>query len=313
MILQTFRSVIFNICNTFLGCIRRARRTAEALDKLGWKPSSKEGEVAYAIAHGDWNRCVEIGTPAVESLIAVLQDEEAGYSRNQAAMALGRIGHPQAIKSLSMALRDKNVTVMGAVAEALGKIGTPDVVEVLGETLKGESLHEFACKWIAQALVRIGTTEAIQALGAALMSGSTLTIRRCAAEALAGIEHPQALTALIAGLRDDDSDVRHIAVSAMEKQGDARAIMPLIELTHDEKVGNLVITALRNVLRRYASEADSEGLRAVLSIGKVVNLERNPYYCANDPNDTPSFRGDIDSSEVRQLARQELIRRGLEA
>jgi len=59
---------------------------ANALDKLGWKPDQTAEGAAYWIARGEWDRCVQIGSPAVEPLIASLKS-----NNENAAMSLVKL------------------------------------------------------------------------------------------------------------------------------------------------------------------------------------------------------------------------------
>jgi hypothetical protein len=84
----------------------RARKAAiKVLDELGWQPNRSEAGAAYWIAKGDLDRCVEIGAPAVEPLIAALKHDDRRV-RQAAAGALGRIGDTRAVEPLMDALQD---------------------------------------------------------------------------------------------------------------------------------------------------------------------------------------------------------------
>lgn len=54
--------------------VRRA--AAEALDKLGWQPDRHEKGASYWVAKESWDKCVEIGAPALAQLIGLLQSRE---------------------------------------------------------------------------------------------------------------------------------------------------------------------------------------------------------------------------------------------
>lgn len=71
-----------------------------------------------------------IGPPAVEPLIAAMQDED-WIIRQGASQALGRIGDPKAVEPLIGALEDKNQWIRRYAAEALGLIGDERAVEPL--------------------------------------------------------------------------------------------------------------------------------------------------------------------------------------
>ena len=64
---------------------------AWALDKLGWQPDRSELGAIYWIVKQQWDKCVEIGTPAVKPLGAVLQSSD-WYMRRAAAETL--VLHP---------------------------------------------------------------------------------------------------------------------------------------------------------------------------------------------------------------------------
>jgi HEAT repeat protein len=98
------------------------RTAAKALDKLGWQPEGSETNVAYWIAKRWWDRCAEIGAPAVEPLIAALKDE-AWQVREGAARALGQIGDPRGVEPLVVALTDKKEYVRHAAVKALDNLG----------------------------------------------------------------------------------------------------------------------------------------------------------------------------------------------
>jgi len=85
----------------------------------------------YSVREAAAEALGRIGEPAVEPLIAALQDEDSNM-RQGAAGALGRIGEP-AVEPLIAALRDENSGVCRAAAQALKKIGTPKALAVLEE------------------------------------------------------------------------------------------------------------------------------------------------------------------------------------
>ena len=84
--------------------IRKRMKATLALEKIGWQPSQDEIGALYWIAKEEWDQCVEIGSPAVESLIRVFND---GKGVLGAAEALGKIGDDRAIEPLIRALRNR--------------------------------------------------------------------------------------------------------------------------------------------------------------------------------------------------------------
>ncbi len=83
---------------------------------------------------GDLLLAIEkMGTPAVEPLIAALEDKE-GTVRKFAAVLLGKLGDPRAIEPLGMSLYDMHHEVGKTSAESLAKFGG-NSVQVLTEAL----------------------------------------------------------------------------------------------------------------------------------------------------------------------------------
>lgn len=67
--------------------------TAEALDELDWQPGRNQAGAIYWIAKGHPDRCVEIGQPAVQPLVAALKYMN-GDVRRAAARSLKDLGWP---------------------------------------------------------------------------------------------------------------------------------------------------------------------------------------------------------------------------
>ncbi|MDD1713154.1 MAG: HEAT repeat domain-containing protein [Methanoregulaceae archaeon] len=80
---------------------------------------------------------VQIGTPAVDPLIAVLSHPEDDV-RWKAAIALGEIGDNRAIGPLIELLRDEDRFVKGRAAYALGLIGSPAVAGLIRALREGD-------------------------------------------------------------------------------------------------------------------------------------------------------------------------------
>jgi len=95
-------------------------KAAEALGKIGWTPDRGPAAAVYWITVHDWSRCLEIGAPAVEPLIATLEE---GYCAQDAAKTLGEIGDPRAVVPLTAALTARNEAVARAAAAALERMG----------------------------------------------------------------------------------------------------------------------------------------------------------------------------------------------
>jgi len=185
------------------------RGAADALDRLGWQPDRSGSGAAYWYAKGQWDKCVEIGPPAMEPLIAALKRPDLG-KRLVAAGRLGQIGDARAVEPLIAALKDKSTYVGQAAAEALGQIGDARAVKPLIATLKDDRL------------LRRDAAEALEHIGAPAVEPLIFTLKRSdkdgrgsAAEMLGRIGDARAVEPLIAALKDSDKRVREAAATAL--------------------------------------------------------------------------------------------------
>ena len=121
--------------------VRKA--AAEALDAIGWRPGQDESGVAYWVAKQKWDKCIEIGAPSVEPLIARLRDSDSkSRSKDDAdvriavAGALEQIGDARATEPLISELKDIDRDVRFAAACALARFGYAGAIEPLIDALK---------------------------------------------------------------------------------------------------------------------------------------------------------------------------------
>lgn len=203
---------------------------ADALDQQNWEPSDPKSAAAYWVAREKWDRCAEIGEPAVEVVIAVLHDKSAAR-RQAAAETLGRIGDTQAVTPLLALLKDKTRDVALATTAALGEIGDRRAVAPLLDLLKSPVID---IKLAAiSALGRIGDPTAVGLLtnSLALRHGSK-PVREAAAQALLDLCHAGALSqaqmvsSLVTILEHADKPLRRTAATE------------LVTLYHSGKLGD---------------------------------------------------------------------------
>jgi HEAT repeat protein len=218
---------------------RGVRKCAEeAIASIDWQPDRGTNGAIYWIIKGKWDKCIEIGEPAVEPLIPALGDNNSDVRKN-AATALGQIGNPRAVTPLINATRDIDLGVRQKAVEALGQIGDPSAVFSLIVTLGdvNSDLRKYAAValdkigwqpdqgangaayWIAKnewdRCIEIGES-AVNPLITALGNNDTL-VRYNAARALGQIGNPQAIKSLVTALNDQQINVRASAFRALKK------------------------------------------------------------------------------------------------
>ncbi len=97
---------------------------------------------------------------AVPALINALQDTDR-FVRADAAGALGKIGHPDAISALSECIsREKSISVVRSAAESIGILKNPIAVPSLVSALKRHKEHTGVQQDVKQAVFTIGPTAA---------------------------------------------------------------------------------------------------------------------------------------------------------
>jgi HEAT repeat protein len=157
------------------------------------------------------------------------------------------------VKGLIRVLRSKHESVRNSAADALARIGEP-AVEPLIAALKDESTQVRDTAVVA--LGKTGDARAMEPLIAALKAESVL--RPLAYDALVEIgKHTSVVEPLIAALKDQDQDIRLVAIRALGEIGDARAVEPL----------NAIVSAELDAIR----EGDSSAV-SILLLGGAVQL-----------------------------------------
>ncbi len=265
---------------------------------------------------------------AVPALVKALEDKDRNV-REAAAGALGNIGNASAVDPLLETLRDSDRSVRRSAAEALGRIGDERVIERLLpllkdkdsdlrsavakalETMGGRKLNDTlraACavarmKWDEAASIG---EPAIEPLIEALDDMKT-QIRVAAIQALEKIGHERSIEPLIRMLKDDDTKVQEAACWALAASSDKRAVMPLISVARGSYVANVAAAGLGRLVERIAPSIPDADLVEIAHLNDKPEVEEPLTAYANVSSSSPA----IDFSNVSNVARQELIRRGL--
>ena len=164
---------------------------------------------------------------SVDPLIGALADED-GTVREAAATALGDIGDIRAAEPLLDTLTDEDGSVRVAVATSLQRMGEAQ----WNACISGQNRIEDDFKRIAA----IDDPRVFRLLSQALQHSS----RRVRQATIAGLgelgakgDH-RAMDFLIAGLADEDSDVRKAAARTLGEIGNSRAVDPLLGTLTDK-------------------------------------------------------------------------------
>jgi HEAT repeat protein len=250
-------------------------------------------------ANRNWKEAASLGSAAVEPLLVALQDRD-WQVRKAAAEAL-KLLHWQPMDAMQRALlavascKWKEAASLGSAAVEPLLVAlqddTPPVMQQLTEMLVAALQGE---DWVMQ---------------------ESSVVRRAAAEALGKIRDARAVEPLIAALKDANEDVQYTAAEALRSMVDARAVHALITMACAHPEGaHRAIALLHELLERAAGGIVAEDLRALTRLNNVVGIvTRTEGGPCGEGILTYTSKEPVDCFQVRQLARQELIRRGLEA
>jgi hypothetical protein len=201
---------------------------------------------------------------------------------------------------LIIALRDKeSFGVRSCAAKALGQIKDTRAVDALIEALGDR--EDYVKGAVAWALGEIGDPRAVEPLMERF--GYMREMRESCAEALGKIGDPRAIEALVLcpGIK--------AVQDALLKFGSA-AVQPLIAKTADLDWAWGAVEALVRMLETIPDGVRTEDLRAIVSLNNVSNKAwAMPTGCSIPEAAYVSGTEPVDCSRLKQLARQELVRR----
>ncbi|HQE92897.1 MAG TPA: HEAT repeat domain-containing protein [Anaerolineae bacterium] len=190
-----------------------------ALETLGWQPAAQDAAAAdFWIERHQWDRCVEIGLPAVAPLLVALHRLDPA-ARLQAVRALGRIGDEQAMQGLADLLNDpgQEIQVQQEAARALGQIGGTAAGRALTTALRQTATPRLALEIIATLSMLAPSIPTTTLLSALLehLDHPDLDVQQAARRAADALCGPEALPGLIQALGHRRRPVRQYAAQAL--------------------------------------------------------------------------------------------------
>jgi HEAT repeat protein len=230
--------------------------------------------------------------------LSKLLGHRSGSVRMRVAMALGRLGDKQAIKSLANSLKDKDRYVRREVTSALGQIGDEAARKSLSKAIKDKDV---IVGWeAAQALQRIGTNQALETLIRAL-SDEDWNVRYSAVEALGHFEDCRGTKALFKAIKDVNASVSSIAATMLEKSGGECTTPGFQQMLKDkeiewrrfaaEQLGKSGDARAIGALLE-ATESEDQILRchAVIAVAKLSRNQLRSKESSHSANDEPVYQ-----------------------
>ncbi|HZW32652.1 MAG TPA: HEAT repeat domain-containing protein, partial [Isosphaeraceae bacterium] len=189
-----------------------------------------------------WGRRLKLDQRTAEDLVGLLDDPRPRV-RDQVLARLARLGNP-AVNALGAALRageTRRAGVKRAAVWALCRIGTPEALGPLRQALTDE---DEGVRLAAAHAAGLWRDAAAAPDLARLVVEDTPAVRRKAAEALGRIARPEAVPALLEGLRKGgDRFLEHSLIYAMLRINDREVISPALA-DPDPKVRRAGLIAL---------------------------------------------------------------------
>jgi HEAT repeat protein len=198
---------------------------------------------------------VQFSTVAIKALIISVLNEKNNDNRKEIVGVLVKINDPQCIDMLISALKESDEYVRKNAAEVLDELGWKQTKDESGASYwivkrnwdkcieigacAVEPLIAALTDWdvndaVMKALCEIGAPAVDQLIATLKVVGERGLVRWLAVEALGKIGDARAVDPLIAALKDEDSNVRKNAAEALGKIGNARVVDPLIAALKDE-------------------------------------------------------------------------------
>ena len=191
------------------------------------------------------NALVQIGEPAVESLIAALGGDYGYWRREHIAESLGLIGDPRALAPLIDLLNEGNVDL---VAIAVARIGGEQASDALLRAYN--QVDDIANKRHLIYALGYSQDERFLPILLDMVAQGNRSIKLNAIIALGHLGNGDAVPVLVELLQDEDLHARWYSCRALGEIGDPEAVLPLQELIDREEesvVRNAAADALEKI------------------------------------------------------------------
>ena len=215
----------------------------------------KDRALRRRIGNQIWKILVDMGTKSIDPLLQMLTDENQ-YVRLTAISVLGRIGDRRVAAPLVHLFLD-DPRMQEAVVTTLARLEERRVLEFPSSPAADREI--FLPKDVVDGFLGRPREDVTRVLTEALDNPSP-KVHRFALKALYALHGDSALDRLVAALKDDDIDVKRLAIKIMGKMRNKRVIDPLVQLIlHD---GEQVEETAWNTLKVLTDLREYDELRA---------------------------------------------------
>jgi len=211
---------------------------SDMLLELNWKPKNAEQQAQLCIMKRDWEGCAELGKIAVPGLIRELNSQSLD-DRLAIIDALGKIGDDRAADALGKYIKDEDQEIRYSVVTNLGLLHSHKTIEKLIEGLDDSSnyVRKAALKALTDNMDLIATVKDIRVVDPVVraVKDNNSNVRRIAVSILGRIHNAQVVAPLISALNDEDADVRKAATVALDRQKSPTSMEALVESLNAKK------------------------------------------------------------------------------
>jgi HEAT repeat protein len=234
---QDFERRHDRLVSLFLGYLHDERATvrlaaANALHHRGWLPTNDAYGAAYWLVLGHTDKCVAVGEPAVEIMLARLQDSHI-ETRQKALEALAQTGgNSQVTAAVAKRLDDESQQVRLAAVRTLAHFddfGMGTLIEHLDHRDAEVRLA------ILYALATNSDDYAVAPLLKRLKEERNKRCRLAVIQALGVTKHVEAATPLVRLLKHRDASVRSQATQALQRFAHPKTAKPLLDRVLNER------------------------------------------------------------------------------
>lgn len=189
---------------------------AEALNRLGWKPRTREEQARWAVLLWRWEEAERFMPEAVAPLINALTDDNFAV-RQSAATSLGHLKDVRAIEPLlTLIMEDGIASVQKAAGEAYCALGSPAIDRLTLSLKEGNpDVRNNAARLLGEAKSMVAVGPLIEAT-----RDSDVRVRASAAKALGQLNDPKAIEPLLALLNEKNYSSRTAAAVAVARFGE---------------------------------------------------------------------------------------------
>jgi HEAT repeat protein len=202
--------------------------------------------------------------------------------RSHAALALGKLGEPLAVKPLIKLLKDSDKDIRNNAIKALAQLGTTEAINSLLKLLKTKNPEMLLNAASALSKLGINNKDLSHILAKELKklkeqsTGKNIKQRQEAAEKLGEIYSKQSVSLLIPLLKSDFLYVKKQAIISLGQIGEHQAnlmrpALPQLYLLLDESnihIRKAVITTLSKIVPQLSNEKD-------IWLEKIINIAQN--------------------------------------